>query len=500
MSTTGGQLAALSNPAINVRFAAHNNLKIKGAEVIPQVKEMLQSANPFHRARAIWLLAGMGDQGKTEVEKLLGDHDEAIRAVAFRALRQHSSDIIAYARQLAEDPSPFVKREIILGLSDYPYEAKKPILLELVKKFDANDRWYLETLGRAVNSHEEDFIQEARKLLDEANAKPDHWNDEFEMLVWRLHPVAYINQLKSRAQSSNLSAMQRQRAMTALAFINDRHAVRAMLELRENGDKEIADQATYWVSFRQSNDWYKLADWSKVNIDPAQERKIAEMKVKRSYVLDARMPFDEKRRSARDMARDVIGSNMILALVATEKFPKDLYDEVSGLMLNHTDQTIRIQASQYFTKGTEHRFDIPSIAALSSDPAKGKIIFTNKCISCHRVGDIGMDIGPELTQIKKKFDKQALMDAIVNPSSGIVFGYEAWTIQTNDGQSHFGFLVADGKEAVVIKDLSGTRHAIQVKDILSRQKSEKSLMPEASNLALNDQELADVVGFLNNLK
>ena len=79
--------------------------------------------------------------------------------------------------------------------------------------------------------------------------------------------------------------------MTALAFINDREAVTAMLALAKNPHKEIAEQATYWVSFRQSNDWYKLADWSKVNIDPAQERKIAEMKVKRSYVLDAHMPF-----------------------------------------------------------------------------------------------------------------------------------------------------------------------------------------------------------------
>jgi hypothetical protein len=60
--------------------------------------------------------------------------------------------------------------------------------------------------------------------------------------------------------------------------------------------------------------------------------------------------------------------------------------------------------------------------------------------------------------------------------------------------------VADGKETIVIKDLSGTRQVIQVKDILSRKKSEKSLMPEASALGLNDQELADVAGFLNNLK
>ena len=68
--------------------------------------------------------------------------------------------------------------------------------------------------------------------------------------------------------------------MTALAFIDDREAVAAMLALANNPNKEIADQATYWVSFRQSNNWYKLADWSKVNIDPAQERKIAEMSEK----------------------------------------------------------------------------------------------------------------------------------------------------------------------------------------------------------------------------
>jgi putative heme-binding domain-containing protein len=57
-------------------------------------------------------------------------------------------------------------------------------------------------------------------------------------------------------------------------------------------------------------------------------------------------------------------------------------------------------------------------------------------------------------------------------------------------------LVADGKDAVIIKDLAGVRHTIAVKDISSRKKSEKSLMPEASALGLSDQELADVAEFL----
>ncbi|HZI23483.1 MAG TPA: PVC-type heme-binding CxxCH protein [Chryseolinea sp.] len=497
MSSAKGQLNALLSPAVNVRFEAYQRLVKGGDAIIPDVEKMLESKNAFHQARAIWLLAGLGENGKRKVEELLKHKNANIRAVALRALRQHSDDITTYAQRLVDDPSAFVKREVIIGLSDYPYEQKKPILLQLVKDFDANDRWYIEALGAAVSGHEDDFLQGIVNVLNPGDTKPENWNDAFEMLVWRLHPAAYIEQLKARAASDKLSNAKRQRAMTALAFINDRRAVMAMLELSKNKNKAMADQATYWISFRQSNDWYKLADWSRINIDPARERKIAEMKVKQNYVLDARMPFDERRRNARAMARDLVGSNMILALVVTEKFPKKLYQEVRDLMLNHSDQTIRIQASPYFGDEASQTYDIPAIAKLKADVGKGKLIFSNKCGSCHRLGASGNDIGPELTAIGKKFDRQTLMDAIVNPSSGIVFGYEAWNVQTNDGQSYFGFLVADGKEIITIKDLSGVKHPIPVNKITSRKKAEKSLMPTAATLGLSEQELANIVAYLN---
>jgi putative heme-binding domain-containing protein len=187
---------------------------------------------------------------------------------------------------------------------------------------------------------------------------------------------------------------------------------------------------------------------------------------------------------------------MILSLVAAGKFPKDLYDEVSQVILTNVAQTVRVRAEQYFNTSAKHRYAIPAIVSLQSDARKGKMVFMNKCSSCHRLDAAGNTIGPDLTQIKKKFDKQALLDAIVNPSAGIVFGYEGWTIDTTDGQSRFGFLIADGKDAVILKDLSGIRYTIPVQNISSRKKSEKSIMPEASSLGLSEQELADVVAFL----
>jgi putative heme-binding domain-containing protein len=75
---------------------------------------------------------------------------------------------------------------------------------------------------------------------------------------------------------------------------------------------------------------------------------------------------------------------------------------------------------------------------------KGKAVFQAKCASCHKVLKEGTDIGPELTLIGKKFDKSGLLDAIVNPSAGMAFGYESWLITRKDGTTASGFLQAEG--------------------------------------------------------
>jgi putative heme-binding domain-containing protein len=93
-----------------------------------------------------------------------------------------------------------------------------------------------------------------------------------------------------------------------------------------------------------------------------------------------------------------------------------------------------------------------------------------------------------------------LLDAIIHPDAGIVFGYEAWTISMDDGQSFFGFLVADGAQTVTIKDLAGRQQTIPTAKIKSRKKQEGSLMPRPAQLGLSKQDLADLSEYLINLK
>ena len=147
----------------------------------------------------------------------------------------------------------------------------------------------------------------------------------------------------------------------------------------------------------------------------------------------------------------------------------------------------------------EVALSIPKIAKLQGEEKSGRMLFQNKCTTCHRVGTEGANIGPDLTMINKKFEKNGLLDAIVNPSAGMAFGYESWLITKKDGTTVSGFLQADG-ETVVLKGMGGEKLNVKASDIATRKQFSTSIMPEPSALQLNEKNLADIVEYLLRIK
>ena len=502
LSSTEGQIEALLNPAVNVRHEAFMQLSKKGDAIVPKLMPLLREDNEFIRSRAIWLLAATGPNGKNEVQKLLHDPDPSVRRVAFRALRANSDSILDYGNDIANDSSAFVRRELIAAIMNEPYETVKPLLTKLMSKFDADDRWYLESLGAAVSGHESDFMTEVEKYWNKDNQSPAHWGKEMEALAWRLHPKNYAAAFKERALSKDLDRKQRERAITALGFINDRDAVKAMLSLAAGGDEAVREIASYWIGFRQSNDWFALADWTRLNINPEEQRKISVMKVKLSKIMDDVLPENEKKWNLSDMARDETGARMVLGAIAEGNFPPRLLDEAKDLLLKNENEQIKLQATSLFTDSLSNStaYSFENIRNLKSSVVKGKQLFQQYCAACHRVGTAGKNIGPELTGIGGKYDRERLIQAITDPSAGIVFGYETWTINTSNGMSYYGFILGEGSDAVIVKDLSGTKHTIPLKNIKSRKKTEKSIMPDATAFGLDEQGLADLSAYLQTLQ
>src|SRR5690606_5744071 len=127
----------------------------------------------------------LGPAGVREVEGLLSHADGQVRLTAYRALRAAGMDILPYARQLATDPSPAVRREVALSLRDVPLESCREIILALAEGYDGVDRWYLEALGIAADGKEEALYPLLRARL--GSADPAKWDARFAGIAWRLH-------------------------------------------------------------------------------------------------------------------------------------------------------------------------------------------------------------------------------------------------------------------------------------------------------------------------
>ena len=225
------------------------------------------------------------------------------------------------------------------------------------------------------------------------------------------------------------------------------------------------------------------------------------MKVKEQIVLDEHQSQNERKWRVQEMAADSIGGQMLIGLAANNKLPQKVVPFVEEAIFKNPSAVVRVQAGKYFKRpGVDKIYSITEIEQLHADADKGKTVFTTHCAVCHKAGNEGSLIAPELTGIAKKFDKTALLDAIINPGASIVFGYEPWLVITKDDESVYGFLLSENKQNIVIKDISGTKHVIKIKNIAKKEKQKESLMPDPANNGLTGQDLADVTAYLFSLK
>jgi putative membrane-bound dehydrogenase-like protein len=252
LDTVAGQIAALKSPATNVRHAAFTKLKDKGAAAIKPVSSLLEDNNPHIAARAIWLLAQLGESGTQRVRIWLESDDAGKRLVALRALRAAHSDLIDLLSTMAHDESPAVRREVAVAMRDVPLAQSSNILVELAKRYDGTDRSYLEAWGIGCSGKEAELWAVLKKIMDgDALA----WSDKFANLTWRLHPAAAVPDLQLRASSAKLSTAERKLALDTLAFTEDASAAHAVLAAAKDKESPIHEDAMWWLIHRSTNDW-----------------------------------------------------------------------------------------------------------------------------------------------------------------------------------------------------------------------------------------------------
>ena len=497
LTTTRGQIQALLTPAVNVRAGGFAALRAKGSSVIPAVKAVLADANPFHRARAVWLLAELGPMGVREVELQLADRDPQVRLTAFRALRKVKASVLADARRLSEDPSAAVRREVALSLSDVPLEDSREIFLKLAATYDGSDRWYLEALGTAAAGHERALYSALMTSVGQPD--PLRWNAGMAALAWRLHPVDAIDALAARAGSAQLTPDARREALDALGFIDDRRAAQAMADLTQSTLRDVAAYAAWWMTYRKANLWrdHSVDGWI-VEAPEPKPLAVDEMVKHRALVVDEAAPIDRRIEAALAMAADPAGAPLLIQLAAGNRIAYQLREAIGSIIFSNPDRSVRTAAAGFFTRpGGQPRATGGAVAGLAGDASRGQDRFDGSCSTCHRrgAGSPGADVGPDLSDIDRKFDRNGLIEAIVNPGAGIALGFDAALLVTRRGDARIGFLQSDAA-TISIRDGYGVVHTMRREEVEARVPLKSSLMPGPLELALSDQDVADIVAFL----
>lgn len=151
-------------------------------------------------------------------------------------------------------------------------------------------------------------------------------------------------------------------------------------------------------------------------------------------------------------------------------------------------------------KGNTGPQDIAKLLSRTGDAFKGEYVFKTHCTNCHQVGGEGVVFGPALDQIGTKLSPQGLYEAILYPSQGIGFGYEGYTIKTQGGETFSGYIESQTETELVLRLVGGATQEIPVGKIAERMPHETSLMTANLHRLMSEEELVDLVAYLENLQ
>ncbi len=225
------------------------------------------------------------------------------------------------------------------------------------------------------------------------------------------------------------------------------------------------------------------------------------------FVIDQRQNMEVRRAAVRALAQTQDGAAVLLALAKTDKLPDNLKFIAASELNSARWPEIKTEAASVLPlpagRNSQPLPPVSELVKMKGDAANGAEVFrreTTGCIKCHQVRGEGREVGPALTEIGTKLPKEALLEAILDPSAGISFGFEGWQVQLKSGDDTYGIKASETPDEIAIKDANGIVTRYKKSEVASMQQSKTSIMPSGLQQTMSTQELIDLIEYLASLK
>ncbi len=212
------------------------------------------------------------------------------------------------------------------------------------------------------------------------------------------------------------------------------------------------------------------------------------------------------------LAGNRAGSQWLLDTHAKDGLPKEVVAEAGRLLRNSPYADLANRAKLAFpAAGKLNPKNLPALGELAKrngDVARGKVVWAasfsgaSQCAKCHMVRGVGGQVGPDLSMVgKKATSRENLYESLLFPSKAIADQYLQHSVTTTADVTVSGLLISDTPTAITLRDANGKDTTVAKKDIEGPvRKLKVSIMPEDIIAALSEEELVDLVAYLETLK
>jgi putative heme-binding domain-containing protein len=195
--------------------------------------------------------------------------------------------------------------------------------------------------------------------------------------------------------------------------------------------------------------------------------------------------------------------------LAEKRIPLSLRPQVIAAALARPDPQIR-DLFERFIPDDERSARLGAnikperVLTLKGSAARGKEVLLKtaglQCMNCHRIGELGSTLGPDLSQIGKKYSRAQILESLLEPSKSIEPKYQTYVLETSAGQLHTGLLVRRDAAEVVLNTIGDKEIHVPTRNVNQLTPLKTSLMPEQLMRDLTAQQAADLVEYLSTLK
>jgi putative membrane-bound dehydrogenase-like protein len=190
----------------------------------------------------------------------------------------------------------------------------------------------------------------------------------------------------------------------------------------------------------------------------------------------------------------------LLDAVEHGKFNGDLLSASQTAQLRgQRDAAIAARAAKLFPDPAKSRekalADFQPALQLPGDAAKGKLVYQTRCAPCHRAGDEGYPVGPDLMTMKT-MGREKLLESILDPNREVAPQFVAFDVEKKDGETVLGIITSESGETVTLRMPSGLETTLRRSEIRGMRSGGQSMMPDGMEAGLLPPDMADLLTFI----